>query len=48
MLEEVELHAKDVHLKYDSIISKTKIFKYQAQMIEDVIIFENKIVNMGV
>jgi hypothetical protein len=46
ILEEVELHLEDVHAKYDGIISKTRVIKYQAKMIEDVIVSEKKIDEM--
>jgi hypothetical protein len=35
ILEEVELHLKDVDTKYDGIISKARVIKYQAKMIKD-------------
>jgi hypothetical protein len=37
ILEEIEFHLEDVHAKYDGIISKPRVIKYQAKMIEDVI-----------
>jgi hypothetical protein len=43
ILEEVELHLEDVHVKYDSIISKARVIKYQAKRIKDVIVSEKKI-----
>ena len=45
-LQKVELQLEDVHVKYD--VAKAKIIKDQAQRIEDVIIYENKIDDMGV
>jgi hypothetical protein len=48
ILEEVELHLEDVHAKYDGIISKARVIKDQAKMIEDAIVFEKKIDEMGV
>jgi hypothetical protein len=45
---EVELHLEDVHAKYDGIISKARVTKDQAKMIEDAIVFENKIDEMHV
>jgi hypothetical protein len=47
-LEEVELHLDDIQVEYDGIISKDRVIKYQAKTIENVIIFENKIDEMGV
>jgi hypothetical protein len=38
ILEEVELHLEDVHAKYDGIISKARVIKDQAKMIEDSIV----------
>lgn len=40
ILNEVELHLEDLHVKYDGIISKDKLIKYQEKKIEDSIIFE--------
>jgi hypothetical protein len=48
ILEEVELHLEDVHAKYDGIILKARVIKYQAKMIEDSIVIENKIDEMHV
>ena len=48
ILEEIELHLEDVHAKYDGIISKALVIKYQANMIEDSIVTENKIDEMHV
>jgi hypothetical protein len=48
MLEEVELHLEDVHAKYDGIISKSRVIKDQAKRIEDSIVYEKKIDEMGV
>jgi hypothetical protein len=48
ILEEVELHLEDVHEKYDGIISKARIIKDQANMIEDSIVSKKKIDEMGV
>jgi hypothetical protein len=48
ILEEVELHLEDVHAKYDDIISKDRVIKDQAKRIEDVIVFEKNIDEMGV
>jgi hypothetical protein len=42
IVEEVELHPEDVHAKYDGIISKSRVIKYQENMIEDAIVFEKK------
>ena len=38
MLEEVELHIEDVHVKYDGIISKVREIKDQTMRIEDYIV----------
>jgi hypothetical protein len=38
ILQEVELHLKDVHAKYDGIISKDRVIKYQEKITEDVIV----------
>ena len=48
ILEEFELHLEDVHAKYDGIISKARVIKDQAKKIEDFIVFEKKIDEMGV
>jgi hypothetical protein len=48
ILEEVELHLEDVHDKYDGIISKSRVIKDQAKMIEDSIVIEKKIDEMHV
>jgi hypothetical protein len=48
ILEEVKLHLEDVHSKYDGIISKARVIKDQAKMIEDVIVSEKKIDEMHV
>jgi L-rhamnose mutarotase len=48
ILEEVELHLKDVHVKYDGILSKDRVIKYQAKRIEDSNVSENNIYEMGV
>ena len=48
ILEEVELHLEDVHAKYDGIISKVRVIKDQAKMIEDYIVSEKKIDEMHV
>jgi hypothetical protein len=48
ILEEVELQLEDVHVKYDGIISKSKVIKDQAQRIEHAIVSEKKIDDMGV
>jgi hypothetical protein len=48
ILEEVELHLEDVHAKYDGIISKARVIKDQAKRIEDSIVSEKKIDEMGV
>jgi hypothetical protein len=41
ILEEVKLHLEAVHEKYDGIISKARVIKYQENMIEDSIVVEN-------
>ena len=38
ILEEVELHLEDVHVKYDGIISKARVIKDQEKMIQDAIV----------
>jgi len=48
ILEEFELHLDYVHAKYDGIISKARVIKDQAKMIEDAIVFEKKIDEMVV
>jgi hypothetical protein len=48
ILEELELHLEDVHAKYDGIISKARVIKYQTKIIEDSIFAENKIDEMHV
>jgi hypothetical protein len=48
ILEEVALHLEDVHAKYDGIISKARVIKDQAKKIEDFIVSEKKIDEMGV
>jgi hypothetical protein len=48
ILEEVELHIEDVRDKYDGIISKDIVIKYQENIIEDTIVSEKKIDGMGV
>jgi len=48
ILEEVELHLEDVHVKYDRIISKDRVIKDQAKRIEDEIVYEKKIDEMHV
>jgi hypothetical protein len=48
ILEEVELHLDDVHAKYNGIISKARVIKDQAKMIEDSIVAEKKIDEMHV
>jgi hypothetical protein len=48
ILEEVELHLEDVHAKYDGIISKSRVIKYQEKRIKYFIIFENKVDEMHV
>jgi hypothetical protein len=37
--EEVELYIKDVHAKYDGIISKDRVIKDQTKPIEDAIVY---------
>jgi hypothetical protein len=48
ILEEVELHLKDVHAKYDGIIPKAREINDQENKIEDSIVSKNKIDEMGV
>jgi hypothetical protein len=48
ILKEVELHLEDVHVKYDGIISKARVIKDQAKRIEDSIVSEKKMDDMGV
>jgi hypothetical protein len=48
ILEKVELHLKDVHVKDDGIISKDRIIKDQEKRIEDVIFSKNNIDEMSV
>jgi hypothetical protein len=48
ILEEVEFYIEDVHAKYDGIISKARVIKYQENMIEDSIVAEKKIDEMHV
>jgi hypothetical protein len=48
ILDEVELHLEDVHVKYDGVISKARVIKDQTKMIEDAIVFGKKIDEMGV
>jgi hypothetical protein len=48
ILEEFEFHLEDVRAKCDGIISKARVIKDQAKRIEDVIVYENKIDEMGV
>jgi hypothetical protein len=48
ILEEFEFHLEYVHAKYDGTISKARLIKRQANMIEDDIVFEKKIDEMGV
>jgi hypothetical protein len=43
ILEEFELHLEHVHVKYDGIISKDRLIKYQTMMIKDVIVSEKNI-----
>jgi hypothetical protein len=45
--EEVEIHLEDVHSKYDGIISKARVIKDQANVIDDDIVFEKKIDEMS-
>jgi hypothetical protein len=46
IVEEFELHLKDVHAKCDGIISKARIIKEKARKIEDSIVSENNIDEM--
>jgi hypothetical protein len=48
ILEEVELHLEDVHAKFDGNVSKARVIKDQAKRIEDFIVSEKKIDEMGV
>jgi hypothetical protein len=48
IIEEVELQLENVKVKYDGIISKVGSIEDQAQRIEDVIVSENKMDDMGV
>jgi chromosome segregation ATPase len=48
ILEEVELHLENVHVKYNGIISKARVIKDQAKRIEDVIVSGKKTDVMGV
>jgi hypothetical protein len=48
ILEEFEVHQEDVHAKYDGIISKTRVIKYQSKRIEDDIVSQKKINEMCV
>jgi hypothetical protein len=48
ILEEVELQLENVHAKYDGIVSKDRVIKYQSNMIKDAIVYEKKIDEMGV
>jgi DNA repair exonuclease SbcCD ATPase subunit len=43
ILEEIEIHLEDVHAKYDGIISKARVIKDQAKMIDDSIVAKKKI-----
>ena len=38
ILEEVELHLEDVHVKYDGSLSKARVIKDQVKMIDDLFI----------
>jgi hypothetical protein len=48
ILEEVELHLEDVHVKYDGIISKDREIKDQTMRIEDSIVSKKNIDEMHV
>jgi len=48
ILEEVETHLEDVHVKHNAIISNAGVIKYKEKRIDDAIVFENKIDEMHV
>jgi hypothetical protein len=48
ILEEFEVHLEDVHVKYDGIISNTRVIKDQARRIEDSLVSKKNIDEMGV
>jgi hypothetical protein len=48
ILEEVEIHLEDVHARYDGIICKDRVIKDQEKTIEDSIVSQKTIDEMGV
>jgi hypothetical protein len=48
IVEEVELYIEDLHAKYDGIIFNDRVIKDQEKRIEDFIVSEKNIDEMGV